>query len=173
MKKLKGIALVFIGLFATVTLLSLLIPNKVVIAKSVTVQADSLLLFNKICDLQNWKNWHPVFMDSTVKKTYSTLPNAENSFVTWTTNGHQNKLVITKKQYPFVEMALKREGENDVENIFSIMPIQEQGNMQVQWQTITKLKWYPWEKFSGIFIEKMAGEGYEAALQSLKKSIEN
>ena len=54
-----------------------------------------------------------------------------------------------------------------------MFPVQEQGNMQVQWQAVVHLKWYPWEKFSGIFIEKMAGQGYEDALQSLKSYVEN
>ena len=44
--------------------------------------------------------------------------------------------------------------------------------MQVEWNAVTRLKWYPWEKFYGIFIEKSSGQGYEDALNSLKTYVE-
>lgn len=173
MKMLKGALFVFVGLFVMMTLISLLIPSKVVIAKATTVQADSVKLFNEISDLKNWKHWHPVFMNDSAGITYSEFTDKIHSFASWTTTGKENKLLISKINYPVVEILLQRAGENDVINIFSVMPVLEQGNMQLQWQSITKLKWYPWEKFSGIFIEKMSGAGYEVALESLKKYLES
>ncbi len=173
MKMLKGALFVFVGLFVMMTLISLLIPSKVVIAKATTVQADSVKLFKEISDLKNWKHWHPVFMNDSIGITYSEITDKVSSFASWTTTGKENKLVIAKISYPVVEILLQRAGENDVVNIFSVMPVLEQGNMQLQWQSITKLKWYPWEKFSGIFIEKMSGAGYEVALESLKKYLES
>jgi hypothetical protein len=35
------------------------------------------------------------------------------------------------------------------------------------------MKWYPWEKFSGIFVDKMTGPGYQAALNELKDFVEH
>jgi hypothetical protein len=172
MKLIKGGLFVFVGLFIVMTLLSLLIPSKIVTAKGITVQSDSLKLFNTISDLKKWKYWHPVFMNDTAAITFSEQSNAVNSFASWNTNGKVNKLVITKVQYPTVEISLQREGENDILNYLSVTPVQEAGNMQVQWRSITKLKWYPWEKFAGIFVEKISGSGYEVALQSLKNYLD-
>jgi hypothetical protein len=172
MKIVKAVVFVFVGLFILMTLISLLIPSKVVIATAKTVQADSVILFKEISDLKEWKNWHPVFKADSTGITFSEPSNEVNATAVWVTKGKENKIVITRKKYPEVEIAFQREGENDVRNILTIMPVYEQGNMQVQWQSITKLKWYPWEKFSGIFIEKMAGQGYDDALQSLKKYVE-
>ncbi|MBK7088132.1 MAG: hypothetical protein IPH56_04180 [Chitinophagaceae bacterium] len=54
------------------------------------------------------------------------------------------------------------------------MPLVEnQFGHQVQWRSFTKLKWYPWEKFRGLFLEKMIGESYKAALNALKTKLEN
>ena len=172
MKMIKGGILVFVGLFVVVTLISLLIPSTIVTAKATTVQADSLKLFDAISDLRKWNNWHPVFMNDTNAIHFSENTNKVNAYATWETNGKQNKLVITKINYPIVEFSLQRDGENDLINELFVTPVQEAGNMQVQWKAITKLKWYPWEKFSGIFIEKISGSGYEAALESLKKYLE-
>ena len=173
MKIVKGALIVFIGIFIFITLISLLIPSRIVTARAVAVQADSIKLFNEISNLKNWKHWHPVFMnDSSTIKIIST-GSVENNSAEWITKGKKNTLLITNAKYPAITFLLKREGENDSENAISLTSVQEQGNMQVQWVAVTKLKWYPWDKFSGIFIEKMAGSGYEIALQSLKIYVES
>ena len=173
MKILKGAFIVFIGIFIFITLISLLIPSKIVTARAVAVQADSMRLFNEISNLKNWKHWHPVFMQdsSSIKLNYSSIKGKE--YAEWVTNSKKNTILITAKKYPYITFLLKRDGENDSENTLSLMAVQEQGNMQVQWVSVIKLKWYPWGKFSGIFIEKMAGPGYEMALQSLKTYVES
>ena len=173
MKLVKSGIFVCIGLFIMVTLISLLIPSRIVTARAVTVQADSIKLFNEISDVKNWKNWHPVFKTDSTELIFSSITDQINSTATWTQKGRTYKLVIIEKKYPLVKINLQSDGENDIENILTLMPVQEQGNMQVQWQAVVHLKWYPWEKFSGIFIEKMAGQGYEDALQSLKSYVEN
>ena len=173
MKIVKGAIIVFIGIFIFITLISLLIPSKIVTARAVAVQSDSVKLFNEISDLKNWKHWHPVFINDSSSIKISNAGNQVNDYAEWITKGKKNTLLITKIKYPAITFLLKREGENDLENSLSLMAVQEQGNMQVQWVAITKLKWYPWEKFSGIFIEKMAGSGYENALNSLKNYVEN
>ena len=173
MKILKGALIVFIGIFIFITLISLLIPSKIVTARAVAVQADSVRLYNEISNLKNWKNWHPVFMNDSGNIKISNVGNKENEYAEWITKGKKNTILITAKKYPSVTFLLKREGENDSENTLSLMAVEEQGNMQVQWVSVIKLKWYPWEKFSGIFIEKMAGPGYEMALQSLKLYVES
>jgi hypothetical protein len=52
-------------------------------------------------------------------------------------------------------------------------PVTDSSAMQVEWRVLTKLKWYPWEKFYGIFIDKLTGPGYEVALNNLKELAEN
>ena len=61
MKMIKGVLFVFAGLFLLITLISLLIPNRIVITRATTVQADSVKLFNEIADRKNSNHWHPVF----------------------------------------------------------------------------------------------------------------
>ena len=172
MRFLKPILLVFTGLFIVVTLLSLLIPSKIITAKAVSVQADSILLFKQISELKNWKNWHPSFSNDSTSLEIIKTKNAGLDKATWLQKGKKYSLVIIKNKYPLVQINIQAPGELDVVNIFTVMPVQEQGNMQVQWQSILQLKWYPWEKFSGIFMEKMAGQGNEEALKSLKRYME-
>jgi hypothetical protein len=173
MKVVKGAVVVFVGLFIFLTLISLLIPSHIVTTRAETVQADSIRLYTEIADLKNWKHWHPVFMQDSAKMKFSASSTNVNDFVEWNSNNKKNRIVIAERKFPYIKILLQREGENDMENIIALREVQEKGNMQVQWTSITKLKWYPWEKFSGIFIEKMSGSGFEAALASLKIYVES
>ncbi len=169
----KGGLIVFVGLFVFLTLISLLIPSRIVTTRAETVQADSLRLYNEIADLKNWKHWHPVFVQDSNKISFSSSTTNVNDYAAWESNNRKVKIVIVERSFPFIKVLLQSEGEDDVENILSLREVQEQGNMQVQWTSITKLKWYPWEKFSGIFIEKMSGSGFQSALTSLKIYVES
>lgn len=173
MKVLKGVIIVFIGLFVFVTLISLLIPSRIVTSRAETVQADSLKLFSEIADLKNWKHWHPVFIQDSNKIKFSVTSTQVNDYAEWESNHKTIRIVIVENKYPSVKLLLQSQDENAIENILSLRQVQEQGNMQVQWTSITKLKWYPWEKFSGIFIEKLSGSGFQAALASLKTYVES
>ena len=173
MKVVKGAIVVIIGLFIFLTLISLLIPSSIVTVRAETVQADSIKLYSEIADLKNWKHWHPVFMQDSSKMIFSESSTNVNDYVEWSSNNKKNKIVIAERKFPFIKILLQRDGENDMENILTLRQVQEQGNMQVQWTSITKLKWYPWEKFSGIFKEKLSGSGFQAALTSLKIYVES
>ena len=172
MKMIKGISIVLVGLMIMVTLISLLIPNKIITAKAVSVQADSIKLFNEISELKNWNHWHPAFKNDSALLHFTTSKNELNDIASWEQNGKEYQMIVTEKEYPYVKINIETKGEKNIENIFTVMPVMEQGNMQVQWQSINNLKWYPWEKFSGIFLEKMAGAGNEEALKSLKEYVE-
>jgi hypothetical protein len=87
MKLIKGAIFVFVGLFVMVTLISLLIPSRIVTARAVTVQADSIKLFNEISDLKNWKNWHPVFKADSTSLKFSAVTDQINSNAEWMQNG--------------------------------------------------------------------------------------
>ena len=173
MRLIKGFLLALAGLFIMITLLSLLIPSKVTVSRGVEMNAAAKKIFAEISVLKKWKHWHPVFKNDSLKITYSPDSTGLNSFCEWETKGKKNKLVITAQTDNEITIALQREGENEVTNTISILPLQNNNNVQVEWKALTKLKWYPWEKFYGIFIEKVTGQGYEDALNSLKEYIEN
>ncbi|MEJ7610544.1 MAG: hypothetical protein WKF88_05125 [Ferruginibacter sp.] len=173
MRMIRGVVFVLSGLFIMVTLISLLIPSAIVVTRAEAMRGDSLKIYNEISDLRNWKHWHPVFKNDSAGIFLSNVTNEVNSSATWFTSGKRNTLLITQKQFPFVTIELQREGEKEIINRLSLLSVQEKGNNQVQWESLTKLKWYPWDKFGGIFIEKMTGPGYEMALKSLKEYVES
>ncbi len=172
MRLIKGFILAIAGLFIVITLLSLLMPSRVMIVKTVVIHSKPAIVFNEIADLKKWKHWHPLFIQDSSTMQISNQSSGVNAYAEWPSNGKQNKLRITEVLTNQLKTSLSRAGENDINNIISVSTLNDSNNVQVEWRVITKLKWYPWEKFSGIFVEKMTGPGYETALNNLKEFIE-
>lgn len=166
MRLIKGFILAIAGLFIMITLVSLLIPSRVMVTRGVEVNATASKVFAEINNLRNWQHWHPVFKNDSSKVIFS------NSSCEWETNGRKNKFLITADSGQQVTINLERVGENAVTNFISVLPLQDSNRVQVEWRAVTKLKWYPWEKFYGIFIERFSGPGYEDALKGLKDYVE-
>lgn len=172
MRLIKGFFFAVAGLSIVVTLFSLLMPSKVMTVRSVVIHAKSDKVFSEIADLEKWKHWHPVFMQDSTSMHFSETTSGVHSFAEWTTNGKKNKLLIVEVLPGQLKATLTRPGEHEINNYITVTPLKDSNNVQAEWTVITKLKWFPWEKFSGIFIDKMTGPGYENALNNLKELIE-
>ncbi|MFT3911244.1 MAG: hypothetical protein QM737_17620 [Ferruginibacter sp.] len=172
MRKLKAFVFVLTGLAIMITLVSLLMPSKVMTVRSVVVHADTGFIISEIRDLKKWKDWHPVFMNEHANIVTSDPSSGVNAFVTWNSNGTLNKLLVTESSSNHIKASLIRKGENDVVNIISMNPVNDSTAVQVEWRVLTTLKWYPWEKFYGIMIDKFSGPGYELALNGLRELAE-
>lgn len=173
LKLVKGFFIVLGGLFVFITLFSLLIPSRVRITRAVVIQSTASKVYPELADLARWKNWQPVFKADSTAITLTAGASGLADAAAWESAGKKNLLTITSRNGHAVSATLQRKGESTTEYNISVLPLADSGQVQVEWNVLVKLKWYPWEKFSGIFIEKMTGDGYEAALNSLKQYVEN
>jgi hypothetical protein len=143
------------------------------VTRAVVINAKADKVFNEISDLKNWKHWQPVFRNDSAIIKFDTDVNGVSNTCEWYSKGEKNKIIITEKKGNKIMVSLIREGENEVFNTISVLPLADSNQVQAEWNVLIKLKWYPWEKFYGIFIEKITGQGYEDALNSLKAYVEN
>lgn len=173
MRLIKGFFIVLAGLFIFITILSLFIPSRLMITRAVVMNARADKVFSEISDLQNWKHWQPVFINDSAKIKFNTGADGMSNSCEWESKGKKNTVQITEKKDNAVSATLSRTGEHEVKNSINILPLADSNQVQVEWNVLIKLKWYPWEKFYGIFIEKITGQGYEDALNSLKAYVEN
>lgn len=173
LRLVKGFLFVIAGFFVLITLISLLIPSQVVTVKSVTLHAPQEKIVAAISDLQAWKKWHPVFTEASNNIVISNPSSGKNAKAIWAQNGKTNTIEITEPFAQGIKFDVSREGEKPVHTSLAALPMQEPGTFQVEWKALTKLRWYPWEKFAGIFVTEMTGPGYEHALNQLKQYIEN
>ncbi len=173
MKLVKGFLLALTGLFVVVTLFSLLIPSKVFTSKGVVIYASQQKIVATLKDFNQWKHWHPIFSNDTNNIRISKPSDGVNASIEWGLAGKKNKMTITEVFDQGIKLNLSRSGENPVENSIVVLPLKDSGSYQVEWTALTRLKWYPWEKFAGIFVTQITGPGYEAALNALKSYAEN
>jgi hypothetical protein len=173
MRLIKGFIIAIVGLFIFITILSLFIPSRIIIAKSVLIHASAEKVFSEVSNLQNWKHWQPVFSKDSANIKFDTDNSGQSKSCEWPSAGKKNKLFITAQTNNEIRLSLLRQGENEVFNTIRISPVTDSNQAQAEWNVMIKLKWYPWEKFYGIFIEKISGQGYEDALNSLKEYAEH
>jgi hypothetical protein len=173
MRLVKAFLAGAIGLFIVMTLLSLLIPSKVKVSRTVLINNTSRAkVFEQVATLTNWKNWHPVFKSGDTKIIFSSPDVNTASYAEIIYGAKSAKITITRADSNLIKFTLQSPGETDVENEILVSGIPAQSNVQVEWRALNKLKWYPWEKFYGIFIDKLTGPGYEQALNGLKDYLE-
>ncbi len=158
-----------IGMFIIMTLLSLLIPSKVIVSRTTLVNNTTVdKVQQQIRSFNNWKNWYPVFKNETVQVKIDSISNtAQINY-----KGKTAELRFTSatdSSFSFLTIA---PGENDISNQIIAIAVPNQNNVQVEWRAVNKLKWYPWEKFYGIFVDKLTGGSYESGLQGLKNYLE-
>ena len=172
MRLIKAFLAGITGLFVVTTLLSLLIPSSVKVSRVVLISNTTTAnVYTQIATLYNWKNWHPVFKSNDAVVTF---PKADkNVYCEISYNNKVTKLTVIAADTSSVKFILQSAGENDIENEIAVAPVPGQKNVQVQWNAYNILKWYPWEKFYGIFIDKLTGPGYDAALNGLKEYLES
>lgn len=171
MRAVKAILAGAIGLFVFITLLSLLIPAHPKVSRTVVINTSSKeKVMVQLTDLANWKNWHPVFASDSVTVSFGKISSGPEASCFITYNNKTTRLSLTKIDSVSVAFELHAKGENTTNQI-SVTSIAPQ-QIKVDWLATTHLHWYPWEKFYAIFIDKLTGPGYEAALQGLKKYIE-
>ena len=172
MAQLKGFIFVILGLALLITAVSLLMPSRVMTAQTVMINAPKEKIESAIADLGNWKYWHPVFSQPGVQVSLDQDASSKVKSASWSSGGKKNKLQSTGQDTSQYSFTLNREHENEMQHIFTITPIHQAGGFQVEWRVLTHLKWYPWEKFSGIFFANVVGPGNQQALEQLKKYAE-
>ena len=169
---IKNLLIGTIGLFVVVTLMSLLLPSDIKVSRAVIINAPEDSVYKQIADFKNWKNWHPLFKNDSSVITFSNPSFGKNAYCNIIFNGKKSHLVITNSDSSFVQFLSQEKDAFDIENEISIVPVKEQNNLRIEWKALTKLHWYPWDKFYGIFIDRITGNGYQQSLESLKDYIE-
>ena len=174
MRLMKAFLTGAIGLFLVMTLLSLLIPSKVKVSRTTLINnTPAQKIFEQLSDLSQWKNWHPVFKSTNSELVVSKDSATGKQVGTVNFDGKTAKIRLQEVDPTTIKFVLQSPGENDIQNEIILTPIPGQNNVEVEWRAINRLKWYPWEKFYGIFIDKLTGTSYEQALKGLKDYLES
>lgn len=176
MRFIKMFLFVIIGLGIMLTIIGLVIPSSVKISRGIIVDADSIKVYQQLSDVKKWGEWMPwVTDDEGALVQTSAVTNMPGAFFKWKGLGKNNSGTITlltlspnliTTKYELTEM-------NDSEGGFRIRTLPNNlSQCEVQWFMEYKLKWYPWERFYGIFLDHIIGSSFDKGLQELKLYLE-
>lgn len=167
---------VLVGLFAVVTIIGLFIPSSVKISRGIIISADSVAVHNELSDVKNWNQWMPwITSDSGALVQLSVITDQPGSYFKWKGLNNQSSGIITLQQISpdVIDVLYQLKDMNDAEGGFRL---QSSGALkqetEVQWFMEYKLKWYPWERFYGIFLDKIIAPAFDKGLEQLKKYTE-
>ena len=148
---MRVIKLGFISLIAfalLITFISFFFPSRVRISKAIDINADRAEVMAQLADTANWRNWYPG-IDSA--ESFPVISSVTDSTVTASSN-----------------MANGRKGITGWNVYRAAIP----NTVTVQWYMDFRLRWYPWEKFSSLLLEKRYGSLIERGLEKLKALFE-
>ena len=144
---MKIIKLGFISILAfaiLITVFSLFIPSHIRISKATDINVSKELIMAQVSDTANWRNWYPGADTVKVKSEISGI--ADSSLV------------------------INRKGRSESGFVFHNSGFT--GTTTVQWYMDVHLRWYHWEKFSSLLLEKRYGPLMEKGLDNLKRHFE-
>jgi hypothetical protein len=159
-------------IFTFIFLVSLLLPSKVTITKSVLINASIEKVQNQLIHFDQWKNWYPAFKNENVTITIIKNPSNTNSVSLTNNRGKSVELTITQSNPYTISVHVHSSSSRKMAYEFILTP--KAGNkIQLTWNINAQLGWYPWNRIWGIFLDKVSGSQYELALEDLKKVAEN
>jgi hypothetical protein len=169
MKFLKQLLIGLIGLSLVVIAISSFLPSTVRISRGIFIHANPTEVFSTVKDLSTWKDWNPILQDSSVK--YSRTGAGE---LQWQYgNGSTNTVTILQNKGDTIFVNFKLGSGKDFQSGFAFHAFQNDSlKTQADWWIIEKLKWYPWQKFYGIFADRLKGPSLDSGLTRLKQYIE-
>ena|SRR6185312_11362422 len=170
MRLLKQVFIGIVGIALVLLFISLLLSSHIRVSKSVMVSADKDSVMQHLMRLPEWKNWNPLLQDSSL--TYSF---AQNNQVQWKTNdGKTNSIILERFATDSINAVIATDNKAAFSSGFSVVHNTDGTKLtKVEWWISEDLRWYPWEKFYGLFSESLKETYLENSLQAFKRYVEN
>jgi hypothetical protein len=159
----------FVFLFLLVTGISLFIPSHIKISRAVNVKGDQDSVIAQIRDVSKWKNWYPG-LEAT--KLLNEGGEAKGIVLDTLDTDNPVTIVITKVDSNEVEAEFRPKKLRPVKNSWRTLSYPNGDSITVQWQMDFHLRWYPWEKFSSLLLDKSQGVKMEQGLSNLKRLVQ-
>ncbi|PZR26980.1 MAG: hypothetical protein DI535_12475 [Citrobacter freundii] len=168
MKAIKLAVFSFVFLFLVVFLISLLIPSHVRVSRATDINAPKDSVMAMIRDAGRWKNWYPridsakpLYVDGKLRGL--TLDDKDPKGATY--------LQLEKESADEVTALFVGNRIKPVLNTWRVIEHPDSRTLTLQWTMDFQLRWYPWEKFASLVLEKSNGQRMEIGLANIKKRV--
>jgi effector-binding domain-containing protein len=177
MKTINKTLLIICIVIVVLILISLILPSKMTVEKSLVIKAPAELIYNQVNVLKNWEKWSPWHkIDTLMKIEYFGGDSGVGTGYTWKSdnkkvgNGKLSIIETVKDTKIITEMTFMEQKDN-LPTIGFFFEKADSGT-RVSWAMENKLGWNPIDRFIGIIMKKMVGKDFEKGLKSLKEISE-
>jgi hypothetical protein len=173
MRYIKLLLSGFLGLLIITTIIGLFMPASVKVTRGVILKADSAKVDLFLSDLLGWDTWMPWKSNAQGLKTTARVVAAkQGSYVEWRLNDGNSiaRIHYLGRQPGIIQLHHVFKEMNPSDGGFRLRSLDD-GTTEVQWFLEYPLKWYPWERFYGIFMDAMIGSVLEKGLQNMSALI--
>lgn len=173
MKRIKILAVGLTGIFLLFTLIGLIMPSSVKISRGVMIASPTENIIPFMTQLNQWPQWAS-WLQSDKGMLITVANDTESPFLEWRQADAGKKGFIRVRQITTesIRHQIFFPGMNAAEGTLQIRK-GGGGNAEVIWLLEYPLRWYPWERFEGIFMDAMLGSLQERSLNRLKTLTEN
>ncbi|MBU6158206.1 MAG: SRPBCC family protein [Bacteroidetes bacterium] len=173
MKRIKILGVGLAGIFLLFTVIGLIMPSSVKISRGVMIAAPTENILPFISQLNQWPQWAS-WLQSNQGMLITVATDAESPFLEWRQAAAVQKGVIriSESKPQSVRLLISFPGMNKAEGTLQVSTGSD-GNTEVIWLLEYPLRWYPWERFEGIFMDTILGSLQEQSLNRLKTLAEN
>jgi effector-binding domain-containing protein len=180
MKILKYIALSLLGLIGLLLIVSLFLPTKNHIERSIEINSKPKHVFALINNFKAWKQWSPWHKkDTNSVYNYSEIFEGNGASFSWKSNhpdvGNGTMKIVSSIPNEKVEIELTL---NDFGGSRADFVMKEtNGIVKLTWNFDSDTKdlpmyWVPISKIFGLFMDGILGPDYETGLKSIKEVAE-
>jgi hypothetical protein len=169
MRYLKMAVLSSIVFFAMFTLIGLLFPSSIKSVNSVVINKDRGTVLKELQATSNWIKWYPFFQP--MINGHVDNPLGDSTLF----SNDKNELMLFNKRSDtsFFAFFTQYNGRNITENKITVMNASSGDNMvQVSWYEKERLKWYPWDRFRGLVLEKTKSQFLDTVLNRFRQYID-
>jgi hypothetical protein len=170
MRLIKLGLLSVIFLFLLITGISLFIPSHLRISKAINIRANRDSIMDQIKDASKWKTWYPG-LDST--KPFYVKGEMKGVVFDDKDPVHPVYISITGESENEITAQFISKKMNPVINGWKTISFPNNDSVVLQWYMDFHLRWYPWEKFSSLVLERSYGSKMQQGLTNLKKLMQS
>lgn len=163
--KLGLISVVFFAFL--ITGFSLFIPSRIVISKAINIGAKRDSINNQLVGVEKWKNWYPGF------DTLELIELDKQNGKIFSAKTKGISILLSSVTDSVIAAEFRSIAKRPIINNWQTITYPHTDSVTLQWSMNFHLKWYPWEKFSSLLLEKRYGPQMEQGLENLKMLLEN
>ncbi len=171
---LKKVLLVIGGIIVLVCLISLVLPSKVHVERSIVINAPSAKIFPEVNSLQKWSPWDPwQKMDPNIQNTFSGPEAGVGAKNEWKSEkvGNGSQILTESVANEKIASALNFGEGRDATGSFNFTA--EGEGTKVVWGMDMETGLNPIGKYMGLMMDGMVGKEFEKGLADLKALVES